>query len=158
MVESNLYLSLHFKLYNNMVFGDISKCTYCNIDIIYNVKLKNPNRRTKDHIVPKAKGGKGLQHNTCWCCTTCNNIKGDFTLEEFSVLLREKYISTTNRFKADYYNTIISNISKVIKYRDKYNPKERKILNQIVLDHNKSIQDRLDKLERREKVSICIYI
>lgn len=38
---------------------------------------------TKDHIVPKSKGGKGLHNNTVPCCKLCNSTKSNLSQEEF---------------------------------------------------------------------------
>lgn len=35
---------------------------------------------TKDHIVPKSKGGKNELDNYATCCSVCNNLKGDADL------------------------------------------------------------------------------
>lgn len=39
--------------------------------------------RTRDHIVPKVKGGKTVDANLIASCRQCNQNKADFDLEDF---------------------------------------------------------------------------
>lgn len=40
---------------------------------------------TKEHLVPKSKGGNNLKINKITCCKKCNNWRGDQQLEQFRV-------------------------------------------------------------------------
>lgn len=44
--------------------------------------------RTKDHIIPKSKGGKDIAKNYKYCCKRCNLLKADFNPEQFAAHLR----------------------------------------------------------------------
>jgi hypothetical protein len=51
-------------------------CPYCFIAMdLYGPGL----RPTKDHVIPRSKGGR----ETIWCCYTCNQIKGDMMPDEW---------------------------------------------------------------------------
>jgi 5-methylcytosine-specific restriction endonuclease McrA len=39
--------------------------------------------RTKDHVIPKSKGGKLSKDNKVFACRKCNRNKGDLTIEEW---------------------------------------------------------------------------
>ena len=45
-------------------------------------------RPSRDHVQPKARGGRGSP--TLICCARCNSNKGDKTLEEWAVVLTKK--------------------------------------------------------------------
>ena len=47
-------------------------CAYC--DTPFSKKLMP----TFDHIIPKAKGGRGTPNNLAAVCTPCNQLKGGF--------------------------------------------------------------------------------
>lgn len=53
-------------------------CWYCG------ASLKG-GKRTRDHVVPKSKGGR----QTVDACRACNNRKADMSLEDFRKLLFE---------------------------------------------------------------------
>jgi 5-methylcytosine-specific restriction endonuclease McrA len=46
-------------------------------NLIENTKVYFRNQTTKDHIVPKSKGGKDMLSNTQTICVICNTKKGD---------------------------------------------------------------------------------
>lgn len=52
------------------------RCGYCG-------GKTRPERRTRDHIVPRVKGGKTVDANLIACCQQCNQNKADFDLEDF---------------------------------------------------------------------------
>lgn len=45
--------------------------------------------RTRDHIIPKSRGGRGLPNNTVLTCSTCNGDKAARTLAEWIDVLRQ---------------------------------------------------------------------
>jgi hypothetical protein len=50
---------------------------------------------TKDHVLPKSKGGKDQMENYVTCCATCNMLKGDACLTPDQIfILREVYNSS----------------------------------------------------------------
>lgn len=57
-------------------------CAYCG-------QHRNIKHMTVDHIVPLSKGGTNDENNLTCACKICNQIKGDMTLEEFSIQLAE---------------------------------------------------------------------
>lgn len=38
---------------------------------------------TKDHIIPKIKGGNKLKNNVVWCCVLCNQLKSSMSYRDF---------------------------------------------------------------------------
>jgi 5-methylcytosine-specific restriction endonuclease McrA len=59
-----------------------SCCFYCKESISYEYI-------TKDHFLPVSKGNT-LINNKVFACRTCNNIKGNRSLQEFKTLLLKK--------------------------------------------------------------------
>jgi 5-methylcytosine-specific restriction endonuclease McrA len=47
-------------------------CAYCDRP------FDSESRRTKDHVVPRAGGGKGIPNNTIDACGSCNLAKAHF--------------------------------------------------------------------------------
>jgi hypothetical protein len=62
-------------------------CFYCGIETTTARGPKSKplpdNYRTKDHMLPKSRGGDGLRHNTVLCCDKCNREKGCLTFDEY---------------------------------------------------------------------------
>lgn len=52
------------------------RCAYCGC-------RPKRDQRTRDHIVPKVKGGRTTRDNLIACCMRCNQNKADFDLEDF---------------------------------------------------------------------------
>ena len=42
-----------------------------------------PDHATKDHVIPKSKGGAPLPNNKVWACACCNTLKGNMMPEEW---------------------------------------------------------------------------
>ena len=67
------------------------KCYYCDtklVRFITNSRFRAPaphNGLTRDHLLPKARGGTGQM--TVDCCCDCNNDKGRLTVEEYRVVV-----------------------------------------------------------------------
>ncbi|MFZ4103760.1 MAG: HNH endonuclease [Sediminibacterium sp.] len=55
-----------------------TRCCYC--ERLFNEKLK----RTKEHIIPKSKGGKNNLHNLIYACFECNSFRGNKDYAELS--------------------------------------------------------------------------
>lgn len=51
-------------------------CGYCG-------KILDKSTTTRDHIIPRARGGRTQTDNLMLCCITCNNQKRDLDLEDF---------------------------------------------------------------------------
>lgn len=68
--------SLLIKLFKNQD----GKCHYCRRNMTLDVDRHNS--ITRDHIIPRSRGGGGLE-NITGACFRCNNLKGDMTGSEF---------------------------------------------------------------------------
>jgi 5-methylcytosine-specific restriction endonuclease McrA len=55
-------------------------CQYCG----------STHKLTIDHVIPKSKGGKDTWTNLVACCHSCNNKKGDKSVEEIGFVLLNK--------------------------------------------------------------------
>ena len=58
-----------------MVKGSKKNCVYCRREMVKGTDT----HPTRDHIVPKSRGGKEM----VWCCTKCNHAKGDMSPSEW---------------------------------------------------------------------------
>ena len=56
-------------------------CPYC-LDPM-TLKTNHPKTATIDHIIPKARGGRGQQENSLASCQDCNSKKGSMSLAKF---------------------------------------------------------------------------
>lgn len=86
-------------LTNENLFGrDLMMCAYCG-------KTLEKRALTKDHIIPRARGGKNTWTNCVTACKSCNNYKGHKLLEEINMKLlyvpytpcREEVLILNNR-------------------------------------------------------------
>lgn len=60
------------------------KCHYCGCELVRRWTGRMPtNAYTRDHMIPRSRGGKGLRGNTVPCCRRCNQRKGNMTASEF---------------------------------------------------------------------------
>lgn len=48
--------------------------------------------RTRDHKIPKSRGGKNEPENIVICCDKCNQEKGSLTPEEYEIWKKLNYI------------------------------------------------------------------
>lgn len=67
------------------------KCYYCNVVLVQyhtnrNTRVAPRNGLTRDHLLPKDRGGKCLPNNQVYCCCDCNIDKARLTLEEYRVV------------------------------------------------------------------------
>jgi len=67
----------------NLFARDRWKCSFCG-------EKKATSELTKDHVIPKSKGGKTTWENIVTCCKECNTKKGDRTPKEAGMRLRKK--------------------------------------------------------------------
>jgi len=65
----------------NLFVRDKWTCQYCGRS---RGQLKTHEILTRDHVVPRAKGGRDVWENVVTSCSTCNNKKGDFMLSEMN--------------------------------------------------------------------------
>jgi 5-methylcytosine-specific restriction endonuclease McrA len=54
----------------------ISFCVYCGVAL-------TPETYTRDHVIPRARGGSSAKENLAPCCKDCNNSKGPLTASEY---------------------------------------------------------------------------
>lgn len=77
----------HRKAYlsrRNVLRRDDFTCGYCG------AKPKDHKKLTMDHIVPRSRGGKHTWKNVVCCCFSCNQQKGNLSLDEIGWKLRIK--------------------------------------------------------------------
>lgn len=81
-------------LSNKTLFGrDRHVCAYCGDH------FPNPNTLSRDHIMPKSRGGENTWMNVVTACRSCNNKKDNKTLKESGMeLLYVPYVP--NHFEA----------------------------------------------------------
>lgn len=81
-------------LSNKTLFGrDRHVCAYCGDH------FSNPNNLSRDHIMPKSRGGENTWMNVVTACRSCNNKKDNKTLKESGMeLLYVPYVP--NHFEA----------------------------------------------------------
>lgn len=101
-----------------LLFQKNSKCVVCNLDgtkMILDLDVNNSSHfnlygeengqlilMTKDHILPKSKGGKDKLSNYQTMCSICNNLKSNFDLYLDQILeLRKIYQNNDNLSKKE---------------------------------------------------------
>ena len=73
------------KLNNGLFKRDSYTCQYCGR---HRSELKYDERLTRDHIIPRSRGGKDDWENVVTACSTCNQKKDDRTPKEAGLRLR----------------------------------------------------------------------
>lgn len=89
-VKGNHFPSREVPTLNNQsLFGrDLNTCAYCG-------KNHLASKLTRDHVIPRAKGGANNWMNCVTACKGCNNMKGDSLLENLRIdLLYVPYVPT----------------------------------------------------------------
>jgi HNH endonuclease len=61
------------------------RCYYCKREMI--LSRGQPNTVTRDHKVPRSRGGRGAA-NIVAACARCNNVKGNMTDTEFFAFIQ----------------------------------------------------------------------
>jgi hypothetical protein len=78
-----------------MIFDTLKfQCYYC-------IEYLTDFNRTRDHVIPKCKGGKLSPDNKVYACKKCNRNKGDLTIEEWIEKL--KALKLTPKTKRMFY-------------------------------------------------------
>jgi len=70
--------------------------------------------RTKDHIIPRSKGGHSGKTNILYCCHMCNGAKSNLTPDEFAKWLDRKIDSTIGKRQKGLYSVMLENTRKLI--------------------------------------------
>lgn len=71
----------------NLFTRDNHQCQYCER---YSSEFDNDEKLTRDHVHPRALGGKDVWENVVTACSTCNNKKANLTLEDAGLVLKSK--------------------------------------------------------------------
>jgi len=59
------------------------RCFYCNRLFTYNGHSRGDTNPTRDHKIPRSRGGSEVRDNIVAACERCNNRKADMTIYEF---------------------------------------------------------------------------
>lgn len=57
------------------------QCHYCKQN--FSRDPRHPKYKTKDHIIPRSKGGMTISSNIVYCCRQCNVEKGSISYQDF---------------------------------------------------------------------------
>lgn len=68
----------------NLFIRDQYTCQYCGRN---KQQIKPAEFLTRDHVIPRHKGGKDIWENVVTSCNTCNNKKAYFMLDEINMAL-----------------------------------------------------------------------
>lgn len=92
-------------------------CCYCKKEII---ELRD---YTKEHLVPRSKGGNNTLLNKKPCCKSCNGNRGNDALQLWirDMVVKVKYLPV-NSFTANLYNNRIESALRWIDYIEKHGP------------------------------------
>jgi CRISPR/Cas system Type II protein with McrA/HNH and RuvC-like nuclease domain len=86
---------------------DDYKCQYCGAEVTRNTF-------TKDHVMPRSRGGKTIARNLVVCCDKCNQKKGDRTPEEAGMTLLKPVRDITHfdatRFMKAVYDELMGKL------------------------------------------------
>lgn len=103
-------------LSNRTLFGrDRNLCAYCG------KHFANYNHLSRDHIIPKSRGGKNEWMNVVTACKNCNSDKGSKTLKEAKMELLyipyvpnhfENMILQNRNIKSDQMDYLLSGVPK----------------------------------------------
>lgn len=76
----------------NLFSRDGHTCQYCNR---HKNELRSSEFLTRDHIVPECRGGLSTWENLVTACSTCNNKKANYHLEDTGMRLLKKPVAPT---------------------------------------------------------------
>ena len=87
------------------------KCWYCGTETIPFSSERSPLLVNKDfcvdHAIPRSRGGGDELENLVPACWTCNNRKGDRTVEEFRALISQHHCLATTKETVEYRRKIV---------------------------------------------------
>jgi len=103
------------QLSNRALFErDRNICAYC-------AQIYTRNKLTRDHVIPKSKGGKDIWDNTVTACRSCNQIKDDRTPEQahmplayvpYTPCFNEHLILMNRKILVDQMEFLLSRVSR----------------------------------------------
>lgn len=76
----------------NLFLRDNHTCQYCNR---HKSQLRSFEFLTRDHIIPECKGGNNTWNNLVTACSTCNNKKANYDLNEVAMTLQKTPVAPT---------------------------------------------------------------
>lgn len=101
------YWPTYWKTHVKKEVSDKCVCFYCHRPF---GKFGNIIRlRTKDHIIPKSKGGLNIAINYKDACKRCNGLKGSYTPEHFAAHLRYLLASGKSTISKETLELILDN-------------------------------------------------
>lgn len=68
-----------------------NRCFYCGRH--FTGELEKGGSRTKEHLVPRCRGGRGFSANIVHACRKCNHDKGDKPLRHFRKVFGKKFFA-----------------------------------------------------------------
>ena len=71
----------------NLFIRDDHQCQYCGRGAN---QLSSKEELTRDHIIPRKRGGPNTWENMVTSCSSCNHKKADLTLEQIGYILKSK--------------------------------------------------------------------
>lgn len=80
----------------NLYTRDLFTCQYC---LRHRSKLKEGEFLTMDHVIARSKGGSNKWENVVTACSTCNNKKADYSLEDMGWKLSPNILHTPTLFE-----------------------------------------------------------
>lgn len=77
------------------------KCYYCDCQMLLERSgpVIPPNYATRDHIIPRSLGGKGLHKNIILACQQCNSTRGSMPFEEFKEMMQLRRVNQDNSYE-----------------------------------------------------------
>jgi len=76
----------------NLFARDNHTCQYCNR---HKNELRSHEFLTRDHVIPEFRGGLSTWENLVTACSTCNNKKANYNLEDTNMHLLKKPVAPT---------------------------------------------------------------
>lgn len=82
-------------------------CRYCRREFSHYVE------KTKDHVIPKSRGGYDKKENRVYCCNDCNQWKSDKMPDVW--LIELKKVLKKDKYHTPYTRTMVGNMIGALK-------------------------------------------
>lgn len=74
----------------------LHRCHYCDRTMHFyksglSKKEHKQRRPSRDHVIARSRGGKGIEHNRVICCSWCNSTKGSHSYEDFVAWIEQHF-------------------------------------------------------------------